>query len=77
MSLAKDTLNVRQTQRCFKRVRNCIHLDSFFFPATLRHGTNIIQAFFSKPQFAAGLPLAVHCQVQETGLFYQVEANLG
>ena len=49
----------------------------FFFPATLRHSTNVVQAFYSKPQVAAVQSLAVHCQVQGTGLFYQNRANLG
>lgn len=54
--------------------RQAVYILIFFFPATLRHGTNI--EFFSKPQVAAGPPLAVHCQVQEMGLFYQDGANL-
>lgn len=48
-----------------------------FFSTTLRHDTNIVQAFFSKPQVAAGLPLTAHCQVQEMGFFYRDGANLG
>lgn len=54
--------------------------DEYFdlpFHATLRHDTNSAQALFSKPQVAAGLPLAVHCQLQEMGPFYQDGANLG
>lgn len=51
-----------------------------FWSCLLRHlgTTQTVQGhYFSKPQVAAGPPLAVHCQLQEMGPFYQDGANLG
>lgn len=76
MSSAKDTWSAINAHTALIG-RQPVYILIFFFPATLRHGTNIVEAFFSKPQVAAGLPLTVHCQVQEMGLFYQDGANLG
>lgn len=36
----------------------------FFSPSTLWHWSGVVRAFYSEPLLAAGLPLAVHCQVQ-------------
>lgn len=49
----------------------------FDLVSTLRNSTNSAWALFSKLQVAAGLPLAVHCQLEEIGPFYQDGANLG
>lgn len=75
-SSAKDMLCTIQSHSALKRQKP-VYILILFFPATFRHGENSAQALFSKPQVAAALPLALHCQVQELGLFYQDGANLG
>lgn len=67
-------LKMRGPQKSFNEPKPVQYFD---LVSTLRNNTNSALALFSKTRVAAGLPLAVHCQLQEIGPFYQDGANLG
>lgn len=65
---------MRESEKPFNETKLVQYFD---LVSTLGNSTNSAWALFPKPRVAAGLPLAVHCQLQEIGPFYQDGANLG
>lgn len=68
---------MRARQKSLNEPNSDEYFSNIAFHATLKHNKNSARALFPKPQVAAGLLLAVHCQLQEIGPFYQDGANLG